>query len=73
MISYAEAAHEIANKGKSARDRFTIIGEMFENMGVIRSAVVRTSDRGRKGTRHFMSRFGEPLIGSACRPIVEAA
>lgn len=43
---------------------------MFENMGTIRSAVVRTSDRGRKGTRYFMRKYGEPMIGEAGRLIV---
>jgi len=74
MMAYVEAAgatgiaaYEIANKGKIARDRVAIIGEMFENMGVIRSALVRTSDRGRKGTRYFMAKHGEPLIGEGGR------
>lgn len=76
MIAYIEAAgafgiaaYEIANKGKIARDRVAVIGEMFENMGVIRSALVRTSDRGRKGTRYFMSKYGEPMIGEGGRLI----
>ncbi|MEY9128317.1 MULTISPECIES: hypothetical protein [Bradyrhizobium] len=74
MISYIEAAaasgiaaYEIANKGKIARDRVAIIGEMFENMGTIRSAVVRTSDRGRLGTRYFMRKYGDPVIGEGGR------
>lgn len=77
MVAYIEAAgaqgiaaYEIANKGKIARDRVAIIGEMFENMGMIRSALVRTSDRGRKGTRYFMSKFGEPLIGEGGRLVM---
>ncbi|MDD1523035.1 MULTISPECIES: hypothetical protein [Bradyrhizobium] len=76
MIAYIEAAgasgiaaYEIANKGKIARDRVAVIGEMFENMGMIRSALVRTSDRGRKGTRYFMSKYGEPMIGEGGRLI----
>lgn len=31
-------------------------------MGTIRSALVRTSDRGRKATRYFMRKYGEPVI-----------
>lgn len=77
MISYIEAAgpagiaaYEIANKGKIARDRVERIGEMFENMGTIRSAVVRMSDRGRMGMRYFMREHGEPVIGEGGRLIV---
>ncbi|NPU11974.1 hypothetical protein HL666_14470 [Bradyrhizobium sp. 83002] len=69
MIAYIEAAgplgiaaYEIANRGKIARDRVERIGEMFENMGIIRSAVVRLSDQGRKGTRYFLHEHVEPLI-----------
>ncbi|MET4442837.1 hypothetical protein ABIB75_001098 [Bradyrhizobium sp. GM2.2] len=76
-MSYIDAAgasgiavYEIVNKGKIARDRVTQIGEMFENMGVILSAVVRTSDRGRKGTRYFLRKHGEPVIGKGGRLVV---
>ena len=74
MMSYIDAAgasgiavYEIVNKGKIARDRVTQIGEMFENMGAIHSAVVRMSDRGRTGTRYFMRKYGEPVIGEGGR------
>jgi hypothetical protein len=74
MMSYIDAAgasgiavYEIVNKGKIARDRVTQIGEMFENMGAIHSAVVRRSDRGRTGTRYFMRKYGEPVIGEGGR------
>lgn len=77
MIAYIEAAgpagiaaYEIVNKGKIARERVERIGEMFENMGTIRSAVVRLSDRGRKGTRYFMREHGEPMIGEGGRLIL---
>ncbi|WP_316227720.1 hypothetical protein [Bradyrhizobium sp. SZCCHNR3015] len=43
---------------------------MFENMGTIRSAVVRLSDRGRKGTRYFMRKYGEPVIGEGGRLMI---
>lgn len=76
MIAYIEAAgasgiaaYEIVNKGKIARDRVTQIGEMFENMGAIHSAVVRTSDRGRKGMRYFMREHGEPMVDGRGRLI----
>lgn len=76
MMSYIEAAgasgvaaYEIANKGKIARDRVTVIGEMFENMGAIRSAVVRMSDRGRTGMRYFMRKHGEPMVDGRGRLI----
>ncbi|WLA86878.1 hypothetical protein [Bradyrhizobium elkanii] len=77
MMSYIEAAgasgiavYEIVNKGKIARDRVTQIGEMFENMGAIRSAVVRMSDRGRTGMRFFARKHGEPIVGEGGRLIL---
>jgi hypothetical protein len=77
MMSYIEAAgasgiavYEIVNKGKIARVRVTQIGEMFENMGAIHSAVVRMSDRGRTGTRYFLRKYGEPVIGNGGRLVL---